>query len=89
MDHAEVERLIESAIPDAEATVYSPRHHDDDDHLGAIVVAPGFEGRSLVDRHQAVHDALEGHLTRDIHAIELRTYSPAEYAEESPRTEGH
>lgn len=81
MDRSAVASLIEEAITDATAHVYSPRHHDDEDHLGAIVVSPAFEGESLVDRHQLVHEALEGYLTRDIHAIELRTYTPDEYAE--------
>ena len=35
-----------------------------------------FEGESLVDQHQLVHDALGEHLTRDIHAIELTTKTP-------------
>lgn len=79
MDKADVEELIEADIPDANARVYSPRHHGDEDHLGAVVISQAFEGETLVDRHQLVHDSLEGHLTRDIHAIELRTYTPDEY----------
>lgn len=86
MDKADVEALIEAAIDDADVQVYTPRHDEDDDHLGAIVVSPAFEDRSLVDRHQLVHDALDGHLTRDIHAIELRTYTPAEFEEEPTAT---
>lgn len=78
MDTTEVEELIEAGIPDAEATVTTPRHPDDDDHFRAIVVSPAFEGESLVDQHQLVHDALGEHLTRDIHAIELETYTPDE-----------
>lgn len=88
MDKTAVKQLIESKIDDATAIVYSPRHHDDEDHLGAIVISPVFEGESLVNQHQLVHDALEGHLTRDIHAIELRTYTPDEYAEETDLPEG-
>lgn len=80
MDPDDVVDRIEAAIPDAQAEVYTPRHHEDEEHLGAVVVSSTFEDVPLVERHQAVHDALEGHLTRDIHAIELRTYTPAEYA---------
>ncbi len=86
MDKADVESLIEAAIDDADVQVYTPRHDEDDDHLGAIVVSPVFEDLSLVERHQQVHDVLEGHLTRDIHAIELRTYTPAEFEEEPATT---
>jgi stress-induced morphogen len=81
MDHATVERLIEEGVPDAEAEVTTPRHPDDDEHFAAVVVSPVFEGESLVDRHQLVYDALDGHMTEDIHAIELTTYTPEEYEE--------
>ena len=81
MDLAELEALIEGAIEGAEATVRRARGPHDDDHLEALVVSPAFEGVSLVKQHQMVHDALEGRLTRDIHALELRTRTPAEQAE--------
>jgi stress-induced morphogen len=79
MDTADVEALIEDGVPDATAEVTTPRDPDDDDHYAAVVVSPAFEGESLVDRHQLVHDALDEHLTTDIHAIELQTYTPAEF----------
>ena len=76
MDEAEVAALIEAEIPDATATVTTPRDPDDDSHYAVEVVSPAFAGRSLVDQHQLVHDALGEHLTRDIHAIELTTSTP-------------
>jgi len=83
MDPTEVQRLIESGIEDATAEVTRPRGPDDDDHYAAVVVSSAFEGESLVDRHQLVYDALGEHMTTDIHAIELSTYTPAEYESES------
>jgi stress-induced morphogen len=71
-----IETLIEEEIPDAEATATTPRDPDDDEHYAIEVVSPAFEGETLVDQHQLVHDALGEHLTRDIHAIELRTKTP-------------
>jgi stress-induced morphogen len=79
MDTATVERLIEEGVPEARAEVTTPRNPDDDAHFAAVVVSPAFAGESLVDRHQRVYDALDEHMTEDIHAIELTTYTPAEY----------
>lgn len=83
MDAAELERLIEEAIPDAEATVTNPRVHQDeaheDAHYAAVVVSPAFEGKSLVQQHQLVYDALGEHMTRSVHAMEIKTYTPEEY----------
>ena len=81
MNAEDVKRLIESNLEDAEATVSHPRGVDDEDHLAATVVSPAFEGERLVQQHQMVYDALGEHMTTDIHALELKTYTPEEYAE--------
>ncbi|MFC7250866.1 BolA/IbaG family iron-sulfur metabolism protein [Halomicroarcula sp. GCM10025324] len=78
MNADEVAALIEQEITDAQATVTTPRDPDDDKHYAISVVSPAFEGKTLVDQHQLVHDALGEHLTRDIHAIELTTATPEE-----------
>ncbi len=76
MDTDAIEALIEAGIPDAEATVTTPRGPDDDDHFAATVVSPAFEGESLLDQHEMVYDALGDHMTEDIHALELSTETP-------------
>lgn len=81
MNADDVKELIESTLEDAEATVSHPRGVDDEDHLAATVVSPAFEGESLVDQHELVYDALGDHMTDDIHALELKTYTPEEYAD--------
>ncbi|MGQ4555676.1 BolA/IbaG family iron-sulfur metabolism protein [Halobellus sp. GM3] len=82
MDTDEVERRIESEIPDAEADVTLPRVPDEDHedaHFAAVVISPAFEGKTLVEQHQMVYDALGEAMTTDIHALEMKTYTPAEY----------
>jgi len=80
MNPEEIEALIESNIPDATATVTRPRSPDDDDHFAARVVSPTFEGKSLLDQHELVYDALGDRMTTDIHALELETRTPADQA---------
>ncbi|WP_435178962.1 BolA family protein [Halorussus sp. AFM4] len=81
MNAEDVAELIEENIEDAEATVTYPRGPEDEDHLAAVVVSPAFEGELLVDQHEMVYDALGDHMTEDIHALELQTYTPEEYEE--------
>lgn len=81
MDGDEIADLIEAALPDAEAHVRTRTDHPEDDHFEADVVSPAFEGESLVSQHQMVYDALDDHITRDIHALELSTYTPNEFGE--------
>jgi stress-induced morphogen len=80
MDPEDVERLIEDALSESTAEVSRTRQDEDDDHLAAIVVSPAFEGKSLVEQYDLVHDALGDHLTTDIHAIELTTRTPDQAA---------
>lgn len=83
MDATELERIIEETITDADATVTNPRVHEDseheDAHFAAVVVSPLFEGKSLVEQHQMVYDAIGEHMTRSVHAMEIETYTPEEY----------
>ncbi|RLM88364.1 BolA family transcriptional regulator [Halobellus sp. Atlit-38R] len=84
MDTDEVERRIEAGIEDADAQVTLPRVPDEDHedaHFAAVVVSPAFEGKSLVEQHQMVYDALGDAMTTEIHALEMKTYTPAEYEE--------
>jgi stress-induced morphogen len=81
MDTDEVERRIEAGIPDAEATVSLPRVPDqdhEDAHFAAVVVSPAFEGKSLVEQHRMVYDALGDAMTDEIHALEMQTDTPDE-----------
>ena len=86
MNAADIEAAIEAGIDDAEATVSRPRQVDEayeDAHYAAVVVSPAFEDKRLVAQHQLVYDALGEHMTTDIHAIELETYTPEQYADKT------
>lgn len=83
MTAADVEAAIEAGIENAEATVTTPRAPDpdhEDQHFAAVVVSPAFTGESLVRQHQMVYDALGDSMTTDVHALEIKTYTPEEYA---------
>ena len=77
MKPTEVESRIEDAIPDAEATVTHPRPNDTE-HLAAEVVSPVFDGKSLVEQHELVYDAVEEAMTTEIHALKVTTRTPAD-----------
>ena len=72
----DVKKLVEDAIPDA--TVQVTDLTGTSDHFGIQVVAAAFEGQSTMARHKMVHKALGQHLTTTIHAIDLKTRTPAE-----------
>jgi stress-induced morphogen len=76
MDSGEIERLIREAIPDAKVTIEDLA--GDGDHYAAHVVAAAFKGRSRVQQHQMVYDALKGRMGDQLHALALQTNVPAD-----------
>ena len=52
----------------------------DGHHFEALIVAPAFEGKSRVARHQLVYAALGDRMRQEIHALSMSTLTPAEFA---------
>jgi len=48
-------------------------------HFDAVIVSPAFEGKRLIARHQLVYAALGERMRAEIHALSMRTLTPAEY----------
>jgi acid stress-induced BolA-like protein IbaG/YrbA len=83
MQTDEVKRIIEENLPGSFAQVSDMTGTGD--HFDAVVVAPQFEGKSLVQQHQIVYRAL-GTLVdgRTIHALALKTHTPAQWQGRAP-----
>ena len=74
MDAREIERLIKAGIPDAKVTIRDLA--GDGDHYAAEVVAESFRGKSRVQQHQMVYEALKGNMGGALHALALQTSAP-------------
>ena len=74
MDAHEIEKLIKKGIPDAKVTIRDLA--GDGDHYAAEVVAEAFRGKSRVQQHQMVYDALKGNMGGALHALALQTSAP-------------
>ncbi len=71
MDAGELKRLILAAIPDADVTIEDLR--GDGDHYAAQVQSAAFEGKTRVQQHQMVYEALGGRMGGQLHALALQT----------------
>jgi len=47
-------------------------------HFELTIVAPVFAGKSRLERHRLVYEALSPLMQRKIHALALRTFAPGE-----------
>lgn len=74
MNASDIERLIKEAIPDAKVTIRDLA--GDGDHYAAEVVAESFRGKSRVQQHQIVYEALKGNMGGALHALALQTSVP-------------
>jgi stress-induced morphogen len=74
MDASEIERLIKASLPDARVTIEDLR--GDGDHYAAHVVSAEFKGKSRVQQHQMVYQALGGRMGDVLHALALTTAAP-------------
>ncbi len=71
MTPEKVQHLIEEGLSGAVVEVTDLQGTGD--HFSAVVAWAGFESMTLVQQHQAVYDTLGEFLTREIHALQLKT----------------
>lgn len=71
MPAKEIETAIRAAIPDAEVTITDLA--GDGDHYAAMVVSSAFKGKTRVQQHKMVYDALQGRMGGALHALALQT----------------
>ena len=76
MEATEIEKLIKEGIPDAEVIINDLA--GDGDHYAAQVVSAEFAGKSRVQQHQLVYQALQGRMGNELHALQLQTNAPGE-----------
>lgn len=56
-------------------------------HWSAVIVSAEFEGRRAIQRHQRVYATLGARMhTDEVHALSMRTLTPAEWAAEHHRS---
>jgi stress-induced morphogen len=75
MHEDEIVRLIRDALPDAVIEIKDLR--GDGDHYQAYVESRSFIGKTRVQQHQMVYDALQGRVGGVLHALALNTAVPA------------
>ena len=75
MAAADIERMIKESFPDASVSIDDLA--GDGDHYAATVVTEAFRGKSRVEQHKMVYDALKDQRGGVLHALALKTYAPS------------
>jgi stress-induced morphogen len=74
MSPSEIERLIKDSLPDAEVRIEDLA--GDGDHYRAHIVSEAFRGKSRLQQHQIVYQALGTRMGGELHALALSTTPP-------------
>ena len=75
MDAAAIEALIKNSLADAKVIITDLA--GDGDHYSALVESSSFIGKTRVQQHQMVYQALQGKMGGELHALALQTQAPA------------
>lgn len=71
IDAETLEKMIRDGLPDADVRIEDLR--GDGEHYAAYVTSPSFEGKSRVQQHQMVYQALQDVMSGQLHALALHT----------------
>jgi len=81
MMHPEkIQKLIAQALPESEVVVQDLTGSSD--HFQALVISPAFEGKTMVEQHQLVYQALGDSMKEAIHALALKTFTPEQWKQQ-------
>ena len=67
----EIKDLIQKSIPDAKIEIKDLA--GDNNHYAAVVKSKIFQGKTKIQQHKLVYDALEGRMGGVLHALSLTT----------------
>ncbi len=71
----DVQQYIAAGLPCTHLVV-----EGDGQHFFATIVSDEFDGKSRIARHQRVYQALGDRMRAQIHALSMKTLTPAEWA---------
>ena len=77
MPIAELQAKIEDAFPGDDIFLSSPM--GDDNHFQLRVVSEQFSGKTMVERHQLIYQALGDAMREAVHALAIKTYTPEQW----------
>ncbi|MBL0941541.1 MAG: BolA family transcriptional regulator [Alphaproteobacteria bacterium] len=72
MKAEDIVRLIQDALPNAQIKIQDTM--GDQDHYMIEVGSKAFQGKTKVQQHQMVYQALGGRMGCELHALSVKTY---------------
>jgi len=74
----QIKQWIESGMPGSRVEI-----DGDGRHFQAMILSEDFAGKTRIQQHQMVYDALGDKMKAEIHALSLRTLTPEQWEQQS------
>jgi len=71
MDLKEIEKHIKEALPNATEDIQDLA--GDGNHYSATIISSLFKGKSKIEQHKIVYNALKGKMGNELHALAIKT----------------
>ena len=84
MEASKVKELIIAGLTDPYVEVTDTTGTGD--HFSAVIISDDFNDLSLIKQHQLVYKSLGNYLTKEIHALQLKTYSKSAWEKTKSET---
>ena len=73
-----IKQKLGSSFPGAKVAIADTSaghetHNSFGAHLAVLITYKGFAGKSLIEQHQMVYDALKEEMKKQIHALKIKT----------------
>ncbi len=73
----EIQKRIEAALPSSEVAVQDLTGTRD--HFQVLVVSESFIGKTMIQQHQMIYQALGDAMKEAIHALSVKTFTPEQW----------
>ena len=81
MIEKKIKNILEDKIQDSK--VFIRDMNGNQDHFSVIVISSKFEGVSIINQHKMIYNALENMVTKEIHALQIKTLTWEQWKKEN------
>ena len=77
MTKENMQKILSNKFDDGSINVFNV--NDDESHFSILIVSDEFINMSLINRHKLVYKLFKENLTKEIHALQIKTYTKSEW----------
>ena len=81
MIEKKIKKILEGKIKNSK--VFIRDMNGNQDHFSIIVISSEFRGISMINQHKMIYSALEGMVTKEIHALQIKTLTWEQWKKEN------